>query len=186
MFRQPLKTRRTEDLRRGRISNPGARYFLTWCTAWRAPYLVQPALLHTARRAVLSIDASGDGSILAASIMPDHIHLLLELGQRLSVSQVVGKAKSTCSRAHREVKWQENFFEHRLRPEEAAEPFAFYIFMNPYCADLCRLEQIWSGWIPSPTVRWEFESKMRAGGLPQFEWINQADKFRDTLPKGAE
>jgi putative transposase len=182
----PYKTRCTENLRSGRISDPGARYFLTWCTSRRAALLAMPAVQETAIRAITSIDSSNDGAVLAASIMPDHIHILLELGERLTVSQLVGKTKSAVSRAHRETKWQENFFEHRLRPNDLSEPFAFYVFMNPYCARICSLEQIWRGWIRSRTVRWEFEDKLHADGLPQPEWTEQAEIFGAALPKGAE
>jgi REP element-mobilizing transposase RayT len=180
------KTRHTENLRLGRISEPGARYFLTWCTARRGALLAVPAIQETAIQAIASIDSSNDGSLLAASVMPDHIHILLELGERLTVSQLVGKTKSAVSRGNREMKWQENFFEHRLRPNDLSEPFAFYIFMNPYCARVCQLERHWPGWVPSRATRWEFEDKLSADGLPQPEWIEQAEKFGAALPNGAE
>lgn len=181
----PLKFRRTEDLRKGRISLPGAQYFLTWCTANRTPALAENLVQATARQASAALDSSGNALVLAASVMPDHIHLLLELGVPLSVSQVVGKTKSALTRTHGTVRWQANFFEHRLRSTESAEDYAFYIFMNPYSAGLCPLDQTWPGWISSGHVRWAFEDKLRAGRLPQPEWIEKADLFAQTLPPGA-
>jgi putative transposase len=110
----PFKSRRTDVLRKGRISIPGAIYFLTWCTANRARSLASSGLQATARQAIANLEQSGNGAALAATIMPDHIHLLLELDTPLTVSQVAGKLKSAITRAHGELKWQKNFFEHQL------------------------------------------------------------------------
>lgn len=181
-----FKSRRTEDLRKGRLSIPGDRYFLTWCTANRKPILAEFEIQTSARNALESLVSSGNGLSLAASIMPDHIHLLIELGLPLSISQIVGKLKSAITRAQAKVKWQENFFEHRLRPEKSVDDFAFYIFMNPYSADICPLDQTWPGWISSSKVHWDFETKLRPGRLPQPEWIEQAKRFGADLPRGAD
>lgn len=61
--------------------------------------------------------------------MPDHIHLLFSLGSRLSLSQVIQKFKSKTKQAlnSHDLKWQANFFEHRLRPDVEMEQFALYI-----------------------------------------------------------
>jgi REP element-mobilizing transposase RayT len=182
----PLKSRRTEALRKGRLSFPGTLYFLTWCTANRIPSLAENVVRKTAIHAINALDVAGNALVLVASIMPDHIHLLIELGTPLSVSQVVGKSKSAIARAHGEIRWRENFFEHRLRSAESAEDFAFYIFMNPYRAGLCPLDQKWAGWMSSGEVRWAFEDKLRPEGLPQPEWIEQANLFAQTLPPGAD
>lgn len=182
----PLKSRRTEALRKGRLSFPGTLYFLTWCTANRIPSLAENVVRKTALQAINALDAAGNALVLAASIMPDHIHLLIELGTPLSVSQVVGKSKSAIARAHGEIRWQENFFEHRLRSAELVENFAFYIFMNPYAAGLTSLDRTWPGWIRSDRVRCAFEDKLRPEGLPQPEWIEQANLFAQTLPPGAD
>jgi hypothetical protein len=134
----------------------------------------------------VGIDEARDGVLLAATIMPDHVHLLISLGSRLTVSQVVAKLKAAVTRAHSSVQWQFNFFEHCLRHDAVAEDFAFYIFMNPYIAALCSLDEAWPGWMPSHQVRWTFEDKLREGGLPQKEWLLDAERFAQTLPAGAD
>ena len=182
----PYKSRYSEQLLKGRVSNGGAIYFLTWCTANRVPLLALESNREVAHHSLLALEADGDGTVFAATIMPDHIHLLVELGSRLTVSQLVAKTKAGITRTGSAVKWQLNFFEHRLRAHESAEDYAFYIFMNPYCADLCSLEQAWWGWIVSRQVRWQFEEKLRAGGLPEPEWLGQAGNFAATLPAGAD
>jgi putative transposase len=183
----PYHSRATPKLLPGRISVPGACYFLTWCTRNRAGTLTTPAVRATICTTIASLDESGDGMLLAATIMPDHVHLLLTLGARLTVSQVVAKTKAVVTRAHPSVQWQLNFFEHRLRDlPTAAESFAFYLFMNPYPANLCRLDETWPGWMPSRQIRWSFEDKLREGQFPHVEWLSEAARFARTLPAGAD
>src|SRR4051812_47451739 len=105
------KSRKTQDLLRGRLSRPGAQYFLTWVTDQRRPVFADLLTRAVAREHMAAIDQSADGSILAATVMPDHLHLLLELGSRLSLSEVVAKTKAGITRACRGVKWQLNFFD---------------------------------------------------------------------------
>jgi hypothetical protein len=138
-----------------------------------------------AKTCLTAMDKNGDGALLAANIMPDHIHLLLELGSRLSVSELVAKIKAGVSRGMH-LNWQLNFFDHQLRTTDSAEDFAFYIFMNPYCAGLCSLEDAWPGWIPSSSIRWSFEEKLRNGKLPHPEWLAKAAGFGAALPAGAD
>ena len=115
-----------------------------------------------------------------------HVHWLLTLGTRLTIGQVVGKVKAAVRRTHPGLRWQDNFFEHRLRPQEPAESYAFYTFMNPYCAELCTIDEKWPGWIASPKVRWEFEALLRDGGLPHAEWIVKSRREARTLAAGSD
>lgn len=182
----PYHSRATAKLLPGRVSTVGASYFLTWCTHDRLAVLTTPTVQTTLRTAISNLDQSRDADLLAATIMPDHVHLLITLGTHLTVSQVVAKIKAAVTRQHPAMRWQLNFFEHRLRDPTSAEDFAFYIFMNPYVATLCRLNEEWPGWIPSPLVRWSFEEKLREGCFPHPEWLPKAVRFASTLPAGAD
>jgi putative transposase len=84
------------------------------------------------------------------------------------------------------MRWQLNFFEHRLRDSASAEDFAFYIFMNPYVANLINLNETWPGWMPSTQIRWSFEDKLCDRCFPQAEWLPEATRFANTLPAGAD
>lgn len=181
-----FRIRRTEALRLGRVEASSARYFVTWCTKNRARELATTARRRTLTENILTLDATGEAGLLAACVMPDHVHWLFTLGTRLSIGQVVGRVKAAVRRAHPELCWQINFFEHRLRRQESAESYAFYIFMNPYCARLCTIDERWPGWIASPNVRWEFEAVLRGGGLPNAEWIEQSNREARTLSAGAD
>ena len=181
-----FKSRHTVELLKGRLSIPDATYFVTWVTHNRMSLFGDEPNRQRARNHLGAIDESGDGSILAGTVMPDHIHLLLKLGSRLSLSGVIAKTKAAISRAMPSAKWQRNFFDHQLRTIGSAEDYAFYIFMNPYCAGLCPLDQPWSGWIPSKNAHWQFEDNLQEGKLPQPEWIGQAQRFGQHLPDGAD
>jgi putative transposase len=182
----PFHSRATENLVHGRISAAGGCYFLTWCTRNRTKALVAPGVHATTRAAIAGLETSHDGTVLAATIMPDHVHLLLMLGERLTVSQIVAKTKAAVSRAHPTLRWPLNFFEHRLRDLSLAESFAFYVCMNPYAAGLCDLNESWPGWIPSQRFRWSFEDKLDDGQFPHAEWLLEARRFARTLPAGSD
>jgi len=125
--------------------------------------------------------------VLAATIMPDHVHALCELGHRLTLSQLTSKLKNAVrSSTGSSVSWQENFFDHRVRARPESERFAFYIFMNPYSERLIPLVQTWPGWFCPDPARWEFLSKLNPDGTPPPEWLAEARRFTSTLPAGAD
>ena len=127
-----LPLRKTHHLRRGRVSLPGGRYFLTLCTHARQPVFAQEPEVRRVASALHAIHADGDIDLLAATVMPDHVHLLFILGQRLSLGQVMAKLKNlTRDGGMVSWRWQEDGFEHHLRPHETTEDYGFYIFMQP-------------------------------------------------------
>ena len=83
----------------------------------------------------------------AGVVMPDHVHLLFRLGEKLTFSQVMGRFKAKTRRPIFEygLLWQQNVFEHRLRPDEKVLPVLHYIFMNPYRKGLTGMDERWPG-----------------------------------------
>jgi REP element-mobilizing transposase RayT len=168
-----LPVRRTGDLRLGRVSIPGATYFLTLCELKRRPNLSSPSLAPELKAALDQTHASGDFTLIAATVMPDHVHLLGKLGRRLSLSRTVGKFKhmTRAALAHCSLAWQENFYDHRLRTTQEVEPFVRYVFLNPYRAGLIGLRETWPWWWRWGEVRFEFEEMVRQhDGVPA-EWM---------------
>jgi putative transposase len=75
-------------------------------------------------------------------LMPDHLHGLIGVDGRDSLSQLVRDYKRITARMAG-VRWQRNFFDHRLRHDESlAEKFA-YICQNPMRAGLIHNERDW-------------------------------------------
>lgn len=161
----------------GRQSIPGAGYFLTLCEVRRRPAFVDPIVAREFKHSLDRIHTSGDFSLVAATVMPDHIHLLGFLGRRLSLSRVVGKFKADTHRSLRShgLEWQENYYDHRLRLENECEPFARYIFLNPYRAGLIPLNVRWPSWWRWGDLRFEFEAMVSQSGNVPRAWLGEPD-----------
>lgn len=119
--------------------------------------------------------------ILASIVMPDHVHLLFELGAHLRLGQALAKFKTFArDRGFARWRWQEESFEHRLRAHESAESYAFYIFMNPYRANLLTLRERWPWWYcPHPKLLM-FLSGIGDEALPR-EWIGEVEHIATRL-----
>ena len=132
-----------------------------------------------------SMQADEDLTLLAATTMPDHLHLLFTLGSKLTVGQVMAKVKSL-TRLKGQVgwRWQADGFEHHLRPHELIEHYGFYLFMNPYQAGLCKLEEAWPGWMcPDPGL-FQFLDKLGETKFVPREWLNEAQRIALMIATG--
>src|SRR6266568_6393917 len=106
-----------ESLRRGRWSEKGAWYFVTLCVEGRALGLTMDALALVVRDEIGACEKAAHWRVAAAVIMPDHLHMLIELTGALPLSRIVArvKAKTGSSLRTKGLGWQGNFYEHRLR-----------------------------------------------------------------------
>jgi putative transposase len=73
--------------------------------------------------------------------MPDHVHLLLGLGQSTNLVSIVGAWKSKCfllrrRRGNLRRFWQRSFYDHALRRDEDLLVVARYVLANPIRAGL--------------------------------------------------
>jgi putative transposase len=157
------------------MSLPDARYFVTCCVARPSRVLSIPACSRAVVGVIRQLDADNDIHLHCATVMPDHVHVLFTLGQRLTLSRSVAKLKGLTEQWLRTNggSWQENFFEHRLRPTEQLQLFARYVFMNPYRAGLVTRREEWPNWItgnPEPA----FVPLLEDGRLPPKEWIAES------------
>ncbi|SDS60917.1 transposase [Opitutus sp. GAS368] len=146
MEARPFPVRKTDNLRRGRITAAGARYFVTVVTEGRKPWLAVP----TVGAAVLAIlrlwQEEGRGLVLTATVMPDHVHTLFELSDTLTVGQTVARWKTAMRKVVGYAEsFQRDFWEHRLREKEEVDDYALYVFLNPYLAWLLPADSVWAG-----------------------------------------
>ncbi len=127
-----------ESLRRYRVTIPHASYFLTLCTHARAAGLNRPDTAATIKEQICALESDAVFTLQAAVIMPDHLHRLGLVTGQLTVGQMVGRLKAKTRPALLTVglRWQGNFFEHRLRPDDPREDVLRYLFLNPYRARL--------------------------------------------------
>ena len=100
-------------------------------------------------------------------LMPDHLHALLSFPRQTNGIQHVIKNWKAWTAKHLRIKWQRDFFEHRLRQEESASEKFYYIITNPVRAGISESEETW------PWLVW---SDPRGGPLRQ-GWGPAAQTF---------
>ena len=74
--------------------------------------------------------------------MPDHLHGLIAFPGIKSMTRVMADFKTWVAKSA-EVKWQRDFFEHRMRGMESAAEKANYIRNNPVRAGLVSRPEDW-------------------------------------------
>jgi REP element-mobilizing transposase RayT len=78
-------------------------------------------------------------------LMPDHLHALLSFERDEAMSRVIGDWKHFQAHKHG-IKWQDGYFDHRLRNDERREQLSAkvdYIRQNPVVAGLCETAAEW-------------------------------------------
>lgn len=121
----------------------GAAYFITICCNEKGRN--QLCRKHSAQqifKTAKMYDVRGIWYVELMLLMPDHLHALVAIDGEASLSGIVGNFKRATSRfAH--VRWQRNFFDHRLRHDESLDAKAAYIMDNPVRARLVQEEEDW-------------------------------------------
>jgi putative transposase len=90
----------------------------------------------------ISTAPHSDVEIIAYCFMPDHLHALVEGMSEQTNSRKCADAFRRVSgfhfkQVHRSRLWQEGYYDHVLREEEATIAVARYIVLNPVRAGLC-------------------------------------------------
>lgn len=81
-------------------------------------------------------------------LMPDHLHAMLSFPEDEGMAATVRDWKRATARLHG-VKWQTNFFDHRLRSEKEADEAWAYFGSNPVVKGLVARAEDWP-WRWSP------------------------------------
>jgi putative transposase len=76
-------------------------------------------------------------------LMPDHLHAILSFPQEAAMGRVVGDWKRYLAN-ETGVRWQDNYFDHRLRSEDEFIAKCHYIRMNPVRKGLCSQPEQWA------------------------------------------
>jgi putative transposase len=121
----------------------GATYFITICTEPRG---LNP-LCHDKTKLVLFKTAriyreQQRWYLKLLMLMPDHAHALFNVSRDVSLSALIRDYKRATARISG-IRWQRNFFDHRLGHNESATQKYDYIRQNPVRAGLIRQESDW-------------------------------------------
>ena len=134
---------RSSSLRKGRYSQPNGIYLVTTTTDRRFPWFRDFALARIASRSMQDPDFILDSENLCWVVMPDHIHVLLQLHDA-SLSQVVRQLKARgAMKLNREIGrsgafWYCGFHDYAVRKEKDLVGVARYIVANPVRAGLVK------------------------------------------------
>lgn len=76
-------------------------------------------------------------------LMPDHLHAFVSVAPNRELSKVIGAFKRFTAREGG-IRWQKNYFEHRLRSSESAQQKWSYVQANPVRAGLVERAEDWA------------------------------------------
>jgi putative transposase len=123
----------------------GAFYFVT---IHGAPDSVEFTLPHVAQELLQSVQyyhAQGRWFSRLFLLMPDHVHALVSFPATDALTKTVRDWKKYTARTTG-VRWQRDFFDHRIRNDENWELKAAYIRQNPVRKNLVDTAENWP-WI---------------------------------------
>ena len=121
----------------------GSVFFITInCLQRGENQLCLPAIASSIRESVIFRQRLGHWWIHLLVLMPDHLHLLAAFPREKAMRQVVFKWKEFVAK-HLGLRWQRDFFDHRLRNDENYIEKAHYLRMNPVRKGLCHAIEEW-------------------------------------------
>jgi REP-associated tyrosine transposase len=117
-------------------------YFVTLGTENRATFFSHLPTGHWVLEKLLTMAAESSFRLHAYCAMPDHLHFLVEgLSDSSDLVKFVDGFKQRTafefSKKHGKRLWQRRYYDHILRPNDAIEDVACYIWWNPVRKGLC-------------------------------------------------
>ena len=123
------------NLRKGRVSEVGRAYHLTFSTLSREPVFSDFSLARQLIALMHEPAMQTRVECLSFVVMPDHVHWLFVLRDG-SLSEVVQRLKSFFTKIVGRNIWNRGFHDHAIRSDESLVKVARYIVANPLRAGL--------------------------------------------------
>ena len=121
----------------------GATYFISLCgSAKRQNQLCRDPTAQQIFKTAKMYHTRGVWYLDLILLMPDHLHALIAIDGETSLSKIISDFKRATVK-FADIRWQRNFFDHRLRHDESLEEKSAYIRNNPVRAGLVRGEEDW-------------------------------------------
>ena len=131
------KNQRRNRLQKGRHSIQGAYYFLTTVTSNRKPILSNSEMGQLIFQAFEWLEAQNRINWICIMIMPDHVHVVLQLGHNQTLPKVMHSLKSFTAKQINKQRsetgsvWQDGYYEHGIRGDESLNEIIRYCYENP-------------------------------------------------------
>ena len=107
-----------KNLRKGRVSQPDRIYSITTVVRQREPIFENFQAARSLIRVLSEHEQYEYAKTLCFVVMPDHLHWLMELGNKKKLDGVIQSIKSLTSKRIGRRVWQKGFYDHALRDEE--------------------------------------------------------------------
>ncbi len=121
----------------------GEVFFITICTEPRGEnQLAIPGIWDALRETIEIRESRSDIHCRLLLAMPDHLHGLFAFPGDVPMKRAITSLKGWMAKQHG-IRWQRDFFDHRLRSWESAQEKATYIRQNPVRASLCAKPEDW-------------------------------------------
>lgn len=118
-------------------------WFITICTQPRGEnQLAHDHIFSTIKASLLFRQERGFLWVKLLLLMPDHLHAIMNFSAQYGMKKSITDWKRYTALACR-IKWQRDFFDHRLRTDESYIEKANYIRMNPVRAGLVKTDEEW-------------------------------------------
>lgn len=121
----------------------GSEYFITICTQMRGEnQLCEPNVADAIQAGFSAYQQLGKWYVHLVVLMPDHLHAILSFARELGIAKSISAWKQYQAREIG-IKWQRDFFEHRIRSTEEFFEKSAYIRENPVRAGLVASAKEW-------------------------------------------
>ena len=132
---------RSDLLRKGRVSLTNRFYSITLVAHKRENIFIFMDINRLIIKEMKKIEAQEAAKTIAFVVMPNHIHWLIQLGNKKALSNVIKSFKGRCSKVARNdlgmcKLWQRNYYDHMIRNENDLLNNARYIIANPLRAKI--------------------------------------------------
>ena len=142
----PIKSIRPghQALRKGRVSIANQIYLITVCCKNKESLFLNYEAARALSSTLHRVLQKQNSEILAWVVMPDHMHLLLQLSENELLSKTMNRINScTAIAVNKALKrhspvWQGAYHDHAIRDEEQLHTATHYLISNPIRASLVR------------------------------------------------
>ena len=145
-------TRGHRQLRKGRRSIPGAYYYLTLGTLNKKLLLATPEISDIIFQAFDWLETKERLRWFCVIVMPDHIHAVIQLGSKQTLSRLIQSFKSHTAKqvnaclGRSGSLWQAAYYEHGIRQDESLNTIIRYCYQNPVRSGLVKAARDYPFW----------------------------------------
>ena len=132
------------QLRKGRKSIAGIYYSITVATKDRRSILTRPGIPEVIFRSLNWLETEKYLKWMCIMVMPDHVHIVIELGDKRSLAQVVYSFKRFTANqinihlGQKGQVWQDSYHDHGIRNDESLKEIIRYFYENPVRKDMVK------------------------------------------------